>query len=622
MAILETVDVVVVGTGFGGAIPGYHLAEAGAEVVFLERGPRLAPEEFTHDLQLGTYTRLVDLIRGDGVDVIAGNCVGGSSVIYFAASLRAPAFVFDREGSSGQRLWPASLSRETLDPWYDRVEERLPVHEQPWDEVGYAGGVWAAACDAAGRTCNPTPLAVDYGRCTNCNWMLNGCRFDAKRSMLLNYLPWAEEAGAEIRPLHEVQAVRPAVTPGYRYAVDYLEIDGDDYRVTRGGGTIEARIVVLAAGAMGTPVILQRSEGHLGALPAAVGRHFSPNGDRVTLTVLDEDRVGADLGLGRDSETAYEGYPIGKPIGTTSYDRLDAALPEFERYALQQIYFPPITNLLAEDGTGEPPRWFGIDKRDQTLRWRSWLTVLAMTEDDNEGSFGTPPPTGNFVRLASSASLSTLSYQPNEHTRRGWELSDADVRSIVERGGLGQHRRWEQTENTLSAHPLSTCRIGDDPDLSACDDTHELRGHTGLFVTDGSAVPTALCVNPSLTIAAMAERAASLIVERAPELGVDVDPDARPGGRERPPPESEVPGSSPPPSASASPSDDPRPPLPATGPALPMVTGAAAIAGAAALHRAGADPIHRVPAAERSLDPSTRDEGEHTCDTADAETRC
>src|SRR5439155_1765770 len=74
---VETTDVVVIGTGFGGAIPGYYLAAGGAGVVMLERGPRLATEDFTHNLQLGTFTRIVDDIRGDGVDVIAGNCVGG-----------------------------------------------------------------------------------------------------------------------------------------------------------------------------------------------------------------------------------------------------------------------------------------------------------------------------------------------------------------------------------------------------------------------------------------------------------------------------------------------------------------------------------------------------------------
>jgi enediyne biosynthesis protein E9 len=574
----ETYDVVVIGTGFGGAIPAYYLAAAGAKVLMLERGPYLKTEDFTHDLQLGTYTRIVDYLRGDGVDVVAGNCVGGSSVVYFAASLRAPSFIFDRRGGAGVRQWPAALTRSALDPWYDRVEETIPVEPQPWDQVPYAGGLWATLCDRAGHTCNTVPVAVDQQRCTNCNWMLQGCRFGAKRSMLLNYLPAAEAEGAEIRALHEVQSLRPARSPGARYAVDYLTIHPDDYRRPTGGGTVEAKVVVMAAGAMGTPVILRRSAPFLGGMPPAVGRHFSPNGDRVTLVDIDEARLGELTGLRGADGQPYRGYPIGKPIGTTTYDFLDPRLPEFDRFALQQIYFPAITNLLSEDGVDGDPVWFGTDKKALSARWRSWLTVLAMTEDDNEGEFTELPPTGNFTRIASSASLAPIRYRPNERTRHGWDRSDARVRAIVERDGIGRHLLWEQTPNALSAHPLSSARIGDDPATSACDDRHELRGHPGIFVTDSAAVPTALCVNPSLTIAAMAERAAHLLLERAADLGLELTDGVPP------------PGSGPSPRPSPPPSRDRPPrPLPATG-GGPLLGGLGAAAAGYALRRGSRGP--------------------------------
>jgi choline dehydrogenase-like flavoprotein len=527
----ETADVVVIGTGFGGAIPGYYLAAGGARVVMLERGPRLATEDFTHDLQLGTYTRFIDYVRGTGCDVTAGNCVGGSSVVYFAASLRAPSFVFERRGTLGRRIWPASITRRSLNKWYRRVERTLPVAEQGWDDVSYAGGVWAAACSRAGHTCNTVPVAVDLDACTNCNFMVNGCRFGAKRSMLLNYIPAAEACGTEIRPLHEVQSIGPATTTGFRYAVSYLQLDPNDYRVPVGQGTIEAKLIVLAAGAMGTPVILQRSATTLGAMPAAVGRYFSPNGDRVTLGLLDEAKVHDLLGLERAPGVAYDAFPIGRPIGTATFDFLAEAAPEFERFSLQQIYFPAITNLLAEDGVDGAPVWFGTDKRDVTSRWRSWLSVLAMTEDANEGSFGVPPPTGNFVRLASAAALGQLSYPIAPETQHGFDTSDAAARAIIEQDGLGRHLRWRATSSVQCAHPLASCRIGDDPATSACDDQHELRGHPGIFVTDAAAVPTSLCVNPSLTIAALAERASALLLRRAEAYGLAVARRVPPPGK-------------------------------------------------------------------------------------------
>ena len=520
MSIVETTDVLVVGTGFGGAIPAYNLAAAGAKVVMLERGPELTAEQFEHSLQIGSYTRIVDLITASGIQVVAGNCVGGSSVVYYAASLRAPSFVFDRQGSIGHRLWPSSITRASLDPWYDRVEHTLPVAQQTWDDVPYPGGLFAAACHNAGHTCNPVPVAVDLPTCTNCNWMLSGCRFGAKRSMLLNYLPAARAHGAQIRPLHEVQLISKALTPGYRFQVAYTTVDPNDYRLPTGAGIIEAKILVLAAGTMSTPVILRRSAPTLGGVPAAVGRYFSPNGDRVSMALMNESAIASVLGLHRTADDPYRALPIGKPIGSMSFDYVDPTRPEFERFGLQQIYFPPITNILPEDGTPAQPQWFGVDKKAMSAQWRSWLTLLAMTEDDNEGVFGAPPPTGNFIRAASSATISTLRYHPTPNTVRGWQLSDHALTSIVEKDGLGKHLSWVGGQTTLSAHPLSSCRIGDDPATSALSPGHELRGSPNLFVTDGSAVPTSLTVNPSLTIAALAERASIGILQRARDIGV------------------------------------------------------------------------------------------------------
>ena len=171
---VETTDVVVIGTGFGGAIPAYNLAAGGASVVMLERGPEVATEEFAQDLQIGTYTRYVDLINGDGLQVVAGNCVGGSSVVYFAASLRAPSFVFDRTGSAGSsRLWPAALTRERPRPLV------RPRRGEPPGRRSRPGTTsrTPAACGRRPAATPGTPatrcrVAVDLPTCTNCNWML------------------------------------------------------------------------------------------------------------------------------------------------------------------------------------------------------------------------------------------------------------------------------------------------------------------------------------------------------------------------------------------------------------------------------------------------------------------
>ncbi|WP_262403126.1 GMC family oxidoreductase [Actinomadura sp. CNU-125] len=209
-----------------------------------------------------------------------------------------------------------------------------------------------------------------------------------------------------------------------------------------------------------------------------------------------------------------------------SWDRLDPALPEYSRFTLEQLYFPPgFGTILAQvPGADGRPAWFGPEKKEMLSRWQSWLTVFTMSEDDNEGVFGPPPPTGNATRISQQMlGRGALRYAPSANTLRGWMESDAEVKDILERDGLAQVLPWtNDLVGAYTVHPLASCRIGDDPATSALDDRHELRGHPGIFVTDGSAVPGALTVNPAFTIAALAERAMPGIVQAARERGVDV----------------------------------------------------------------------------------------------------
>nr|BFD89355.1 GMC family oxidoreductase [Kitasatospora sp. Xyl93] len=524
MTSTESTDVLIVGSGFGGAIAAYHLAAGGAKVTILERGPWLKADDFDHDFMLGSsYTRIFDFVVGDGMSLLGGNCVGGGSVVYFAAMPRAPRFVFERRGSIGRRMWPTAIDRDVLDPWYDRVEEALPITRQDWNDVTYAGGLFAAACEHAGRTANPVPAAIDRAKCTNCNWMMSGCRFDAKRSLLLNYLPAALAHGAEIRPLHEVQQLSRTDDGGYR--VHYSVVDDEDYRVHVGSGTIDAKIIVLAAGAGATPVILQRSEATLGTMPHAVGRYFSGNGERLNTAVVDEDRARDLLGLKRSDGRAFRANQIGKGPVVASWDNLDGSLPEHRRFSLEQLYFPPgFGTILAQVPDASGPSWFGVEKKELVRQWQSWLTVFTMIEDDNEGVFGPPPATGNAQRISQQMlGRGTISYRPTANTLRAWEESDAVVKDILERDGLARVMPWtNDLVGAYTVHPLASCRIGDDPGTSALDDRQELRDHPGIFVTDGSAVPGALTVNPALTISALAERAIPGIVAAAQERGVNV----------------------------------------------------------------------------------------------------
>jgi hypothetical protein len=217
-----------------------------------------------------------------------------------------------------------------------------------------------------------------------------------------------------------------------------------------------------------------------------------------------------------------------------SWDRLDGSLPEFSRFSLEQLYFPPgLGTILAQAPSAAGPAWFGPDKKEMLRHWRSWLTIFTMSEDDNEGVFGPPPPTGNAVRISQQMlGQGNLAYTPTANTLRGWAEADAAVKDILERDGLARVLPWtNEVVGAYTVHPLASCRIGDDPATSALDDRHELRDHPGIFVTDGSAVPGGLTVNPALTVAALAERAMPGIVRAAQQRGVAVKYGApSPGG--------------------------------------------------------------------------------------------
>jgi hypothetical protein len=122
-----------------------------------------------------------------------------------------------------------------------------------------------------------------------------------------------------------------------------------------------------------------------------------------------------------------------------------------------------------------------VQKRDFLKRWDSWLIIFTMSEDDNEGVFGPPPPSGNAVRTSQQMlGRGSLRYEPTANTLRGWAESDAAVRDILERDGLASVAPWtNDVVGAYTVYPLSSCRIGDDQETSALDDRHETAWPSG-----------------------------------------------------------------------------------------------------------------------------------------------
>jgi enediyne biosynthesis protein E9 len=542
----ERVDVCIVGSGFGGSISAWRLAELyraadvdPKNILVLERGPRFKHTDFKQSMYIGHLSNIYSLIQstqGTGCQVVVANGVGGGSNLYLAASLRAPHETFERrdhhpDDGPERRIWPKEISRKALNPYYRRAERALRVERPRWNQVSKSGGLWAATLNAAGYTCDRVPCAIDLELCQNVKWCHTGCIYGAKNTVNTNYLGAAEHAGVNVRPAREVQSVRRSTTDGYRYVVtvSVLDWEGDNpsRRPTGEQEEIECKVLILAAGAMGNPPILMRSRDNLPSLSGRVGRHLGINGDHIAAVEYDPKKVRDVLGL-----PGYGQFYKGRPITTMSYDfwhgrrahRYDGT-----RFTLQEIFLSSLTNFLYDDGRAPDgdPSWWGAQKKRAISRWNNRIELLAMVEDTHDGRFYEVPPTGGGAVRPNSGpvAIGLFEYTLSEQSINVRERANAAMKKIAERNGLGRFMKLTETQGGYASHPLGGCRMAESADFGVVDHHCEAFGNEGLFCMDSSAIPTSLGVNPSLTIAAVCERAAERLTARGDELGLPRRPE-------------------------------------------------------------------------------------------------
>jgi len=543
----ERVDVCIVGSGFGGSIAAWRLAELyrateqDASVLVLERGMRFANTDFRQSMDLDHLSDVYTLIQGQGAQIIAANLVGGGSNLYLAASLRSPSETFERtdhhpDDGPTRRIWPRAISRATLDRYYGRAERALRVRQPAWNEVSKSGGVWAAMLREAGHTCDRVPVAIDFDRCVDAKWCYTGCVFGAKNSLITNYLPSAERRGVEVRPLIQVDEVAPSAARPYRWIVRGRQVDPE----TKQGGAaveIECKVAILAAGALGTPPILMRSRNN-GSLPAIsphLGRHLGVNGDHVAAIEVDSRKARSVLGL----PGGFGEFHKGKPITTMSYDHWvgkRGSAHDGTRFTLQEILLSQLTNFLYDDGRGggQEPTWWGREKKRSISTWNRHIEILAMVEETMDGQFFAVPPTGNghVQPNGGPVGIGLFNYALSEQSRRVRERADAAIREICERRGVGRFLKLAETPGVYASHPLGGARMADEPGFGVVNDAGEVFGYEGLYCMDSSVIPTSLGVNPSLSISAVCERAAAKLVARAADFGLPAPPA---GLKHRPP---------------------------------------------------------------------------------------
>src|SRR5215472_4492567 len=317
-------DAIVIGSGFGGAITACRLAESNYKVLVLERGrrwdkanyPREAGDMWTWNAECPEREHgWLELSTFPHMSVARGASVGGGSLIYANISCEAPASIF-------QSGWPREITYAELKPYYDKVAKFMNVQRVPanqWtnrmrlmQEAAQKTGngdrfkqlELAVSFDPAFTYDQPDPFniihskrfinaqGVEQGTCVHLGNCDIGCDADAKNTLDRNYIPWAEKHGAEVRPLHLVTNIQPT-EGGYKVSFDQLD------KGQRIPGSQTARIVIVAAGSLGSTELLLRCREINGSLPAVspfLGRNWSSNGDFLTPAFYDGRAVNPSQG--------------------------------------------------------------------------------------------------------------------------------------------------------------------------------------------------------------------------------------------------------------------------------------------------------------------------------------
>ena len=507
-----TADVIVIGTGAGGAVAAARLAEAGRNVLVLEEGSFVTADEMTE--REGDMTARLYAERGmratDDLSVVLfqGAAVGGGTLVNWMITFRTPDYVLDEWT---RRFGITGFSPSDMAPAFERVEREIHATPVPDDAHSPANRILLDGAQRLGW--RATTGRINARGCIRTGFCGQGCRYGAKQSVDRVYIPRAITAGARLRSDVRVDRIeiverdgagttaargsRRTTAPLKRVHATVLD------RLTRAPVrtiTAEAPVVVLAAGAVGTPVILQRS----GLGGGGVGRFLrlhpttAVTGDHTAevyaaagipqSAVCDEFIRRDDNGYGFWIECA----PIHPALAAVAVTGIGAA----HRDAMRR--FRHTTNLivLVRDGSD-----LDASNGSVTLSRRGRARIAYRVGPRDRANLVAGVEAGARILLAAGVTrVRTL------HTRGGELRDERDIVAL-------RARPWGAHDLTLfSAHVNGTCRLGTDPGTSGADPAGERHGVRGLYVADGSLLPTGLGVNPQATIMAMATIIAERIV--------------------------------------------------------------------------------------------------------------
>lgn len=550
-------DIVIVGSGYGGAIMaarlGYanHRAGGTLRIAVLERG-REHPTGTFPDTERGFLRELrsarnqlglFEVERHKTIDVLHASALGGTSLINFNVAI-----VPDREVFL--QSWPKAFATEVdrsdgvgkLETYFTRARRMLGANRYAEGEGLRRSEVFAAIAERAGVPQEVLDLTVSkqdrvtrYGVqrrcCPNHGNDGTGDNSGSKNTLMTNYLPMAAHHGVELFTCIDVDRIEPGADGQWRVLAKRrggtAGLETEDVVVTAGR-------VVVSAGTMGTNGVLLRSAKAGLPLPPRLGKNFSGNGDNFGVAYNTDLRTDTQAWGQHDGKRSE--LRCGPSITAVMRFGVDQADLR-KRFTVEDLSIPSAATDLMRLGlmTYAATSYRHRDK-EKLKRWRkdvAWNIDGAMNH-----SLG-------FLLMVHDSSDGELVLDRNDAVRIDWpgaptERIYKDVDEVMAKAvaGIGgtymSNPRWNKRilgKHLITAHPMGGCATADSPDWGVVDDAgrvfHPDGGvHDGLYVTDASVIPRSLGVNPFLTISMFTERASELLRAELGLSGYDADTEA------------------------------------------------------------------------------------------------
>lgn len=487
-------DAVVIGSGAGGAVAARELARSGWNVVLIEEGSYLTPANFTGDefiSQARMYRDAGFIVTEDQtLSIVQGRTLGGSTTVNWQTSLFPPDYVTDEWAS---RFGLPGLGRNDMDPIIQEVHERLGVHPVPANLINKNNNVLLKGGKKIGL--NPEVLLNNNRGCIGLGRCGLGCPINAKQSTFLTWIPDALEAGAKVIP--NMRAIK--ISDGKMKTV-YAEFTPDSYEKAPSEiiekMEISAPVVVVSAGAIEGPALLQRSSlgndyvgKNLKVHPTA--SIFGKFDEEIRMysgppqSVVIKDGHNQDgTGYGYWLEVAPYRPTLASSLVPFYGETQFRVLGDYPHYnagiVLVRDGADGETNASVEWSFGKRKVYFELTPGDGKNLLKGLKTLAEVTVAAGATELVMP-----FTRF-------TEPLKVEKDMQFDWILDEKFSPGALAVG---------------SAHPHGSIQAADSPEKGAVDPNFELYGHENIFVMDASVYPTGLSVNPQITTMSLALKA-------------------------------------------------------------------------------------------------------------------